>query len=352
MVCTTVVVAMVNYDIQSRWYKEADFLQPEHVEAMEKFQRDWPLYTIGALVADNHVTHHLGETAFQTLLHIPADPSDQVIAVPMGYGTGFKPTSIARAIAIRDIVDPHAALVVQTNMGKNYKANNFSASEVEVLKRGDFTPMRDRLNVALENVASMLPDAKVAYAGGSLGAAVVASVLGRNQAMVLGSNGGTIVDPANVEDRNFLMLGSDYVRDAFETVAVGASNFSFEWIKESLVAPRDISRPARPTLEVGKVAIDEAFNLARALSVGRLAEDVLSTPKEVGLVHMWSRKSNLSSDKHNLLIAEQMSAGDHPLYQRVRIMNPLSRHGVTAAFALQAAALERAMELSGQEGAL
>lgn len=337
---------MNTYESLRQRYRKADFLQPRHVEVAQRFVSDWTQSRVEAFTADNITTCHLGETAFQLLIHTPSDPSDQVIAVPTGYGTGLGVNALVRAMTVREAVDPHATLLVQGNASPFYLTNNFSPGEEDTLEQGDFAPMRARLNVGLKDISGRLPDANVAYVGGSLGAAVVGSALGHAEEMALQSNGGTIVDPANIMLRERARLAADFTQDLGEMALAGASNYSLDWWLQDRW-PRKRRGSAR--LSAIDVALREAYYIAGALGRAQLPEDLRTAPREVGIVHMWAQRSRVSPDRANLPIARKMKASGHLAYQPVRITNHHVGHGVTTIFSLQAAALERAMELSHQE---
>lgn len=240
-------------NLQER-YKEADFLQSWHIEAAQQFFCDHPRGAIAEFIHDNMLTCHIGRTAFQALVHTPLDPSDRIIVMPTGYGTGLNEQSVARAMAIREQVDPHATLAMQGNMSPMYYANNFSPEEEKILDKGDFGPMRDRLNAVFEVVQRRLPDATAAYVGSSLGGALVGSALGHADEMVLEAEAAIVVDPANITERNRSILVRAFAHDVGEMTQVGMAQFPRKWWlqepKEGVVPYRDI----KDRIAIGGVA--------------------------------------------------------------------------------------------------
>lgn len=335
---------MKTFEQLQELYSEADFLQPEHVEKTQRFIKNWTRASVSEFTENNMNTYHLGQKIVHMLVHTPHDPSDQVIVVPGGYATGHNPEAVIRAMAIREVVDPHATLLYQANVSPTYLANNFSNGEEQLLDQGDLKPMRDRINLGLDEISRRLPDARAAYSGGSFGGGVAGSVLGHAGEMMLGTNGGTIVDPANITSRNLAQLSSDYLLDLPEMTTIGRSNFHWRWWRPS--AP-EYSK-ARTLLATARVAVRDAVHIAHALEYEQLSEDLMKVSDQIGLVHMWSKWSHVSPDAANLRIAGNMRVKDHPRYHPVRITHPRSRHGVTVSFPLQAAALEHAINLSEQ----
>ena len=337
---------MRDYEQLGERYKEAHFFEQRHVEASEQFLQNHSRYSAQKLASENMVTYHLGGRAFELLVHTPPDPSDQAIVVPTGYAMGIGTYSALRAMAIRELVDPHATLIVQGNMSPAHTVNNFSAHEEGMLMEGDFAPMRDRLNVVLEALQAKLPDVSVAYSGGSLGAAVVGAVLGSANTMVLPTNGGTIIDPANIAERSVIDLGAAFAVDLTEMSRVGMENFTRDWWLQGWRSKeKHTFKKASVQLEAGKMAVREGIFLALALGHNQLSSELSSAPKDVGIVHLWSQNSHISPDRANQSITDTMT-NTHPLYESIKITDAGSRHGVTVSYGLVAAALEHSMRLS------
>lgn len=330
-------------------YPEADFFLPEHTETVDRFLADWSKARLGEFVENNTLEHKLGERAFKALLHTPANPSDQVIVVPTGFGVGPNVDSVVQAAIIRESVDPHATLVVA---GNTSPVNNFSASEGKALRSGDLGPMSDRVNVVLDGVRQDLPDAKVAVSGASLGAGVAGAMLRRHEGMALPINAATIIEPASIKNRGLWSLGYDFIRSFGDMEEVFHANFPDGWTDgithEKSSTQDDTERMNEGLTRVAAIGMTlaEMYNLARALGKDRLQYDLEAAPEDVGLVHVWSQGSKISPDYANQTIAEHVSG--NPNARSYRLENSLSKHGPTVAFGLQSAAVGKAIDLSRQ----
>jgi pimeloyl-ACP methyl ester carboxylesterase len=324
-------------------YPEAESLLPsEDVVAVEDFLRgksreglkDW------ANDPSRLVVHELGGQAYRMVVDRPDDASDRTIVVPGEFANGLHGTAIARAMVIREMVDPSATLVMQPSSSFDEDNMNFSSEERNRLRGGDSSPMVDRLRATLEHHDV---DSDVVLYGPSQGAVLASGYAAHPDTQITAMS---LVEAPHAEKKTLPRTAYDFLVSGSQLGKNVRLNYPQYATPEEWPLTSNQSQGLRSELIAFAQGAFRADNLAllALFRHGKLRRDMdfLShKDRTVGITVANGGRSKVSSSLVTNDVLRQF-----PNSESFTFEGKLADHSITNVYALNGSLARRALQLS------
>lgn len=286
-----------------------------------------------------------GGDTFRAFVDTPSGyeaDSHPTIAIAGEAGNGLMGASaktlnvgvVARSLALRDAIDPHARVAVLPNNTIGEPNLAFSRDEHRQLTRGSLAPYRHRLETLVGEA-----DGPVYGFGPSQGAAIMGDYAAypdtRIQAL-------SVLEAPNVVDRSLLAVGQAFGRDGSHFTEVFQANTDDE---PTEAVNRHIQNAigSRGMARFGVGLLDQTnIQTFRHLSRNTLGDHIAGAlEKNVGVHHAWARKGKTSPHEANQKVARRFA--DNPLYGSTVFESWTADHSISNAYLVCIAGMREAV---------
>jgi hypothetical protein len=273
------------------------------------------------------------DRAFRMIVDRPVDGDDtQAVVVGGEYGNGIGGIALGaalRARVVRDMVAPHATLMIQPNPALGQFDNmNYSAGERRQLRQGELAPILGRYATVLQD--NLGDPQHLTFYGPSQGGGAVLGYAARSDTPAAAV---AVVETPNVATRSYSELASAFMASGGQLQDIVRENYANLDMPLAREGLRTIS-----ALNLGRALIGFAHrdNLAMAGVLRRnSAQEQIARilNKDGSVVQAYGTASRVSSQHAALRLARLFA--DNPRYRSVRLEG--ADHSITNQYALNGA---------------
>jgi len=305
-----------------------------HEEAMAKIYERFPSgASLTAWAQEHQEIGTLAHQKFHYLYDRPTEWSGNVVVAGGEFANGIHPGMLIRALIVREVADPHAALLIQPNSTVQTTVHNFSRDERHRLANGNPAPLVDRLRSAMQQQEeSDDPERNTLLYGPSQGAVAMAAYAAHPDTERVAL---AVIEAPNTQDRNNLELLKDFGgsgKSLKDNIQVNFVGHKYLLLYEDLLRGVDLRHLL---LYVAGGARPENVALRGVLRQCTLTGYIEQTlGKGSSVVQAWGIKDRVSGDDVNTAIAEFFI--NHSAYQGVRVVGEHADHSITNRYGLNA----------------